>query len=114
MQYAEAAVAPMRIARGVQNKVLEAMAMEKPVIVSSKGLEGIAADNGKHVLIADSAGEYVDMLEQVLADEFADIGASAHQYVSQHFNWDNNLPEVVLLLGGRAELPVASGALCHG
>ncbi len=55
LQHALAAVAPMRIARGVQNKVLEAMAMEKPVIVSSKGLEGIDAAEGEHVLLADTA-----------------------------------------------------------
>jgi len=114
VQYAAAAVAPMRIARGVQNKVLEAMAMEKPIIVSSKGLEGIAAENGKHVLIADSVDEYLNLLEKVMAGGFNELGASARRYVTLNFNWDNNLPEVVLLLGAEAALPVDNGLLCHG
>ena len=104
----------MRIARGVQNKVLEAMAMEKPVIVSSKGLEGIAAKDGQHVIIADSAGDYVNLLTRILAGDFADIGARARHYVAQNFNWDNNLPEVVLLLAADAKLPAEDGLLRHG
>ena len=104
----------MRIARGVQNKVLEAMAMEKPVLVSSKGLEGIAAENEKHVLIANSASEYADLLKQILSGGFSEIGTRAQHYVSQNFNWDNNLPEVALLLGAPTEPSVDSGSLYHG
>jgi sugar transferase (PEP-CTERM/EpsH1 system associated) len=101
LQYALAAVAPMHIARGVQNKVLEAMAMEKPVIVSSKGLEGIDALHGEHVLLADTAAEYVACLQQVLDDVHPKMGQHARQRISRHFNWDENLPEVVFLLAGQ-------------
>jgi sugar transferase (PEP-CTERM/EpsH1 system associated) len=112
IQYATVAVAPMRIARGVQNKVLEAMAMERPVIVTTKGLEGISAQHGTHLLLADTAGEYLDLLDRVLSGSFADMGTVARQYVSRNFNWDNNLPEVVLLLGPQAE--IAPVRACHG
>jgi sugar transferase (PEP-CTERM/EpsH1 system associated) len=101
LQYALAAVAPMRIARGVQNKVLEAMAMEKPVIVSSKGLEGIDATHGEHVWLADTAGEYVHCLTQIVTGAQPEIGRQARQRISRHFNWDENLPEVVYLLSGK-------------
>ena len=114
IQHASVAVAPMRIARGVQNKVLEAMAMERPVIVSTKGLEGIAAQHGTQLLLADSAVEYLDLLNQVLSGCHSDMGSIARQYVSRYFNWDNNLPEVVLLLGSQAEPPLSEAQLCHG
>ena len=114
IQHAAVAVAPMRIARGVQNKVLEAMAMERPVIVSTKGLEGISAQHGTHLLVADSAADYLALLDQVLAGQFTDMGAVARQYVSRNFNWDNNLPEVVLLLGAQAEARAMDPQVCHG
>lgn len=101
LQYASAAVAPMRIARGVQNKVLEAMAMEKPVLVSSKGLEGIDAVHKEHVLLTDSQNDYLESLQQVLAGEHPQLGRRARARISDHFNWDANLPEVVYLLGGQ-------------
>jgi len=114
IQYAAVAVAPMRIARGVQNKVLEAMAMERPVIVSTKGLEGISAQHGTHLLLADSAGDYLKLLDQVLAGDYADMGVVARRYVARSFNWDNNLPEVVLLLGRQPESPLVDARTCNG
>jgi sugar transferase (PEP-CTERM/EpsH1 system associated) len=100
LQHALAAVAPMRIARGVQNKVLEAMAMEKPVIVTGRGLEGIDADHGEHVLVAETAEDYVASLQEVLGGVCSGLGQRARQRISGHFNWDANLPEVVYLLAG--------------
>jgi glycosyltransferase involved in cell wall biosynthesis len=113
LQYAEAAVAPMRIARGVQNKVLEAMAMTRPVIVTNKGLESIEATHRQQVLLADHAGEYLDLLRQVLNGDWEGLGARARQYVVDNFVWEKNLPEVVLLLGKSPEL-VSEQAVSHG
>lgn len=100
LQYATVALAPMRIARGVQNKVLEAMAMEKPVVVSGRGLEGIDAVDGQHVLIADMAEDYMRCIEQILNGYFPGIGQQARTRIGHHFNWEENLPEVVYLLAG--------------
>lgn len=99
LQYAAAAVAPMRIARGVQNKVLEAMAMEQPVLVSRKGLESIDAVHGKQVLLADEVSEYLEQVQQVLDGGCQEIGVRAREFVVENFVWEKNLPEVVLLLG---------------
>lgn len=110
-QHAMAAVAPMRIARGVQNKVLEAMAMEKPVVVTGKGLEGVDAQHGREVLVAESGADYVSILDHVLKGEFGDVGPAARKYVKCNFDWDRNLPEVVLLLNpDQAPIPVAEVA----
>ena len=100
LQYALAAVAPMRIARGVQNKVLEAMAMAKPVMVTSKGLEGIDATHGEHVLLVETSADYLDALHVLLANGCPQLGQQARQQIAGNFNWDENLPEVVQLLAG--------------
>ena len=103
IQHAVASVAPMRVARGVQNKVLEAMAMARPVLVSNMGLEGIDARHGEQVLLAESTQDYLSLFEQLLAGKFAGIEARARSFVTEAFDWDNNLPEVVMLLGGSIE-----------
>lgn len=104
LTYALAAVAPMRIARGVQNKVLEAMAMERPVIVSSKGLEGIDAVHGEHVLLAESEDDYIASLDCVLQNTLPEIGPQGRKLIRQDFNWQENLPAVVQLLMGQPSI----------
>jgi sugar transferase (PEP-CTERM/EpsH1 system associated) len=98
LQYALAAVAPMRIARGVQNKILEGMAMARPVLASPLGLEGIEAAHEQHVLVAGTCDDYLAYYRRLCAHEFADIGAAARQLVLDQFDWDTNLTEVSMLL----------------
>ena len=105
LKHALAAVAPMRIARGVQNKVLEAMAMARPVLVSGKGLEGIAAADGAELLLAESPGDYQRLLAEVMAGAHDAVGERARACVLRDFSWEDNLPEVVLLLGEEGTLP---------
>jgi sugar transferase (PEP-CTERM/EpsH1 system associated) len=98
VHYAFASVAPMRIARGIQNKVLEAMAMEKTVIVSAMGLEGINAENGVEVVVADTVDEYIKAVNDVRDNRFAKMGAAARRRVKNDFNWSESLPTVMKLL----------------
>lgn len=105
---ATAVVAPMRIARGVQNKVLEGMAMARPVLLSQKGLEGIAAEPGREVLLAESPEDYRRHLAELLAGKHPGLGERARARVLQDFTWAANLPEVVDLL--RAPRPGVCGA----
>ncbi len=84
-------VAPLRVARGVQNKVLEALSMEKPVICTPEAAEGLAADAPLQVT-ADPAA----MSSMVLEVLNRTIGArSSHgaggQYIRQHYEWSVNL-----------------------
>ncbi len=94
LQFARAAVAPMRIARGIQNKVLEAMAMEKPVIVSDAGFEGIDAEPGKEVLVANTTKDIVGLIYKLVSGSYDRLGAAARRRVIQDFSWDENLPIV--------------------
>lgn len=105
LKHALAAVAPMRVARGVQNKVLEGMAMALPVLVSHKGLEGIDAQDGEQVLLADSVDEYLEGVGEILAGRHTGLGARARACVQEMFDWDQTLPEVVHLLAQPGALP---------
>jgi len=100
---ATVAVAPLRIARGVQNKVLEAMASGRAVVCSPQAAKGIDADAGQHVLVADEPGQWVEHLQQLLTD--ADlrrrIAGAARRQVELKYNWEAQLrPMVDLLTGG--------------
>ncbi|GAB3289879.1 TIGR03087 family PEP-CTERM/XrtA system glycosyltransferase [Parahaliea aestuarii] len=94
LQHCLAAVAPLRVARGVQNKVLEAMAMARPVLVSGAGLEGIAAVDGREVLLADDAQGYCDQLAALVDGDCAGLGAAARQRVLADFTWGASLPRI--------------------
>ncbi len=98
LAHALAAVAPMRVARGVQNKVLEAMAMARPVLVSPQGLDGIEAAVGEEVLLGETPDAFAGHVLALLAGEHAGMGAAARQRVLQDFNWDRSLPSVTALL----------------
>lgn len=92
--HAVAAVAPLRIARGIQNKVLEAMAMAKPVIVTPQALEGIdAAQPDRDVLLARTAAEISDAARKLVSGEIAgaQIGLSARECVTGNYGWASRL-----------------------
>jgi sugar transferase (PEP-CTERM/EpsH1 system associated) len=93
LAHATAAVAPMRIARGIQNKVLEAMAMAKPVIVTSDALEGIDAAPGSELLLANDAAAFAAAAYRLAADvtEGRKIGDAARLRVIADFSWEGRL-----------------------
>lgn len=93
LAHATAAVAPMRIARGIQNKVLEAMAMAKPVIVTSDALEGIDAAPESELLLADDAAAFAAAAYRLAADvtEGRRIGEAARRRVVADFSWEGRL-----------------------
>lgn len=88
LKFATAAVAPLRIARGIQNKVLEAMAMGKPSIVTLDALEGITATPGEDVLVAKNAEDFANAADILVNDSRAEaIGRNARRRVEQDFSW---------------------------
>jgi sugar transferase (PEP-CTERM/EpsH1 system associated) len=100
LAHATAVVAPMRIARGIQNKVMEAMSMAKPVIVTSDALEGIDAIIGEELFLADDAISFA-MIACKLAenpDKGVRIGAAARRRMVDHFSWEAQLRGFDLLL----------------
>jgi sugar transferase (PEP-CTERM/EpsH1 system associated) len=105
-------VAPMRIARGVQNKVLEAMAMGRPMVTTTQGLEGIAARPGQDLHVADDAAGQADAVLTLLSDPFqADsLGASGRRAMEAGYSWAGNLARLDDLLALRAQEGVSSAS----
>lgn len=96
LAHARAVVAPLRIARGIQNKVLEGMAMGRPVVATPQALEGIDAVPGREVLLADDAGTLVSAVLQAM--NHGGLGPAARERVLNDYNWAANLARVDQLL----------------
>ena len=98
---ADGMLAPLAIARGVQNKVLEAMAMARPVVLSAEAATGIDARDGEHFAIGRSDDELVERMLAVLGDGPAALamGAAARRYVVAEQGWEAMLAPLPELLG---------------
>jgi polysaccharide biosynthesis protein PslH len=104
---AEAAVVvvPLRVARGLQNKVLEALAMAKAVIATPEALEGIAIEPGVHACRACSPSEWVELILHLLGStpERDELGRAGRALVETNHCWDRQLKPLAALL----DLPAA-------
>ena len=100
-------IAPLWIARGIQNKVLEAMAMGRPIVLTPPALEGIDAEPDRDVRLARNVAEFADMTVQLLEDpqRAATLGAAARKQAELRYAWAE-------ILRGLEDLPsAAAGAL---
>ncbi len=99
---ASAVIAPLRIARGVQNKVLEAMSCQRAVVCSKGAAAGIKATAGEHILVADAAEIWVNQLEKLLTDKpyRTRIAEAARQRIEEQYTWEAQLMPMVKLLSG--------------
>ncbi len=90
-------VVPLLIARGIQNKVLEAMAMAKPVVATLGAATGTSAYHGKEIIIADDGEGMSREIIKILGDEQERerIGALARQYVERNHSWSFHLQQMV-------------------
>lgn len=95
-------VAPMNIGTGLQNKLLEAMAMQIPCITSSLANNALKAIQDKEILIAKTAQEYADHILQLLdEEEKADrIALAGHQMVADKFSWETMTEPLLTVLDG--------------
>jgi len=88
LQHAAAVVAPMQIARGIQNKVLEGMAMARPVVVTPRGLEGLEAQDGEEVLVGADAPAFSQRVAEVVNGMHEKVGALARRRVCRDYDWE--------------------------
>jgi sugar transferase (PEP-CTERM/EpsH1 system associated) len=84
-------VAPLRIARGVQNKMLEAMAMARPVVATPAAFEGISAVPAQDVLIAETAPLFAQAVISVLSGAARGVGHRGRLCVEAEYDWFRNL-----------------------
>nr|WP_051041271.1 TIGR03087 family PEP-CTERM/XrtA system glycosyltransferase [Blastomonas sp. AAP53] len=90
---ADIVVAPLRIARGIQNKVLEAMAMARPVVASSAAAEGIEATHGEHFCVARDDAAMAEAVCGLAADpaRAKAMGQAAREHMQRHYQWEAQL-----------------------
>lgn len=91
---ADAVLAPLQQARGVQNKVLEAMAMARAVVLTPEAATGIAGADGTHWLVAPSEPEEMAAAIRRLFDDAGArerMGQAARRFVCEHHAWDSML-----------------------
>ncbi|MFM9935480.1 MAG: TIGR03087 family PEP-CTERM/XrtA system glycosyltransferase [Novosphingobium sp.] len=102
---ADIVTAPLMIARGVQNKVLEAMAMARPVLLTPAAATGIAAADGTHYALAETPGGLAARALALLADRpaAAAMGAAARRFVIDECGWDRVLAPLRALLEGSVD-----------
>ncbi|MEA3037109.1 MAG: hypothetical protein QOH04_2886 [Sphingomonadales bacterium] len=98
---ADIVAAPLRLARGIQNKVLEAMAAGRPVVASPAAYEGIEAEPARDLIVADGAEAQARAIRDLLADpaRAAAIGASARRRMEEAYRWDARLAPLASLVG---------------
>ncbi|NLF55017.1 MAG: TIGR03087 family PEP-CTERM/XrtA system glycosyltransferase [Thauera phenolivorans] len=93
LAHADVIVASLRVARGIQNKVLEAMAMARPVVVSAAAAAGLSAQQGRECEIAATAEEFVAQVVNLLLTPSARdaMGRAARERVRSIYSWQAHL-----------------------
>ncbi len=97
---ADVCVLPMRLGRGVQNKVLEAMAMQRPVVTTTKAAEGVSAKDLQHLLVADSPEDIARSVIELCKNPNArtQLGEAGRTFVTENFDWKRNMEKLEELL----------------
>lgn len=90
---ASVVVVPLRLARGVQNKVLEAMAMAKAIVAAPPSLAALGTEPGVHLLAATTPQQWADSVSALFTDVVRrrELGVAARQYVERHHHWEHCL-----------------------
>jgi sugar transferase (PEP-CTERM/EpsH1 system associated) len=105
LQHAAVVVAPLRLARGIQNKILEAMAMARPVVASQSCVEAIDAQAGTELVAAQDAADFVQCVAELLQSpsRARAIGEAGRARVVHHYSWAAHLAGIDRHLNDLAE-----------
>ncbi|HEX2829543.1 MAG TPA: TIGR03087 family PEP-CTERM/XrtA system glycosyltransferase [Burkholderiales bacterium] len=115
VQHAAIAVAPLRVARGIQNKVLEAMAMGKAVVTSRACAGAIEGATDDVVTGVGSAGAFVDAIDALLADpaRAQAQGAAGRRFIAARHSWDRQLEPLLRRIAQPAAFAASPFARGH-
>lgn len=96
-------IAPMQIGTGLQNKLLEAMAMKIPSITSPLANFALEAKDGKEILVGNSQQEYAEHIIRLLdnADTSETIANNGYSFVRRNYNWDAATKKLEVLIKGK-------------
>jgi polysaccharide biosynthesis protein PslH len=95
------AIAPLRIARGIQNKVLEAMASGLPVVGTTSATQGVGGQAGRDFLLADDVTAFADHVCSLLEDteRAAELGRAARTFVEENYDWEVVFQHLDVVIG---------------
>lgn len=114
LHYAVAAVAPLRIARGIQNKVLEAMAMAKPVLATPAAIDGIRAHDYIKKFISDDPRVLAKFAHELLVHtDSAEFSLHDREHIVYQYDWMSNLARFEKLLNVQQPESALLGAVRH-
>lgn len=99
---AELVVCPLRIAAGIQNKILEGMAMGLPVVATSRAIEGITGEVRDCISLGDTPGEFAKNVVLLLKNrELREkYGSSGRKFVAEYYDWGKNLARLDSVFSG--------------
>lgn len=100
LEQASIAIAPLQIARGTQNKVLEAMAMELPVVCSAAAAGGVDAKAGEHLEVATDSAATASLITTLWADprRAEALGSAARQRVLTAHSWESAMQKMLTIV----------------
>jgi glycosyltransferase involved in cell wall biosynthesis len=89
-------IAPMQIGTGLQNKILEAMAMKIPCITSPLAFQALNAREGKEILVAETPKEYAAHIMMLLdnPEKALEIARNGYDFVHRNFNWETETDKI--------------------
>ena len=86
---ASVALAPLKVAVGIQNKVLEALAMGTPLVATPASCRALQVSHGKHLLMVEEKQAFAEAVLKLLEDPFLaqNLGIAGRQYMKEHHGW---------------------------
>lgn len=114
LAHATLAIAPLRIARGLQNKVVEALAMARPVVATSSAAAGLDPATRALLTVADEPGSMAQAIVRLLGDPAlrVSLGEAGPRRIVEAYGWPPRLRQLDHLIAARPNRPAAEDAPC--
>jgi glycosyltransferase involved in cell wall biosynthesis len=91
LESAVAAVAPLRICQGVQNKILEALAIGLPVVATPRSARAVGASSAELLFVAETPADFARSVIRVRENPVLRRASGGREFVRRHFDWNQNL-----------------------
>lgn len=118
LQHADVVVAPLRIARGIQNKALQGMAMKRAVVMTPPCAASLSARAGAEIEVAETGVEFVTKVSDLLqhADRADTMGSLARQRVRSDYSWNETMMRMNSFLAAdtTSECRLDEGSVANG
>ncbi|RKY86259.1 TIGR03087 family PEP-CTERM/XrtA system glycosyltransferase [candidate division KSB1 bacterium] len=106
LRKAAVSVCPMRVGAGIQNKILESMAMGTPVVSTPEGVEGIEVNPGQEILVSNSSSDFAQKVTELIQNRALrrSISLNARRLVEKKYTWEitlNQLEHIITEVVGR-------------